>query len=311
MKKIDDDRNISNGTLKVYETNLRKTHEGIEKDKKFNPDFLDDTKSVLEFITKYAKPTQRTYLSSYIVASDVLGKKDVAKKYRDELQTLREELDRKINSGEKTEKQEKNWTGIEALKKVMRTMKKDLDEDNVFERNELSKRNMRELQDWVIAHLYLGDDANPPTRNDYAPMKIVSKSEYQKLGDEKEENNYLVVDGGRKFFSFNDYKTKDRYGTKEIKVGKKLNKILNIWLKHNKGDYLLYNEKGDPMTSQQLSNRVKQIFKRTGKNVTTNLIRSMYVSERFPRDEMEERKEVADKMGHSVKTQQNVYSKKT
>jgi len=312
LKKIDEERNVKQGTMKVYRTNLTKTHEAMtDNAKKFDKDFLDDKDKVLKFISKFSRPTQRTYVSSFVVASDTMGKDELAKEYRKELSDIRTELEKKIVNGEKSEKQEKNWTGIEPLRKVMKSMRKDLEEDNVFEKKELTRRNKKELQDWVITNLYLGDDDNPPSRNDYAPMKIISKDEYKELAEEKENHNYLVIDkNNRKFFSFNDYKTADRYGTKHIRVGRKLNKVLNIWLSHNEGDYLLYNEKGDPMTSQQLSKRISTIFKRTGKNITTNLIRSMYISERFPRNESDERKEVADKMGHSVDTQMNIYAKK-
>jgi len=40
------------------------------------------------------------------------------------------------------------------------------------------------------------------------------------------------------------------------------------------------------------------------------LIRNIYITEKFPREEKQEREEVASKMGHSVATQQNQYSKK-
>jgi len=93
-------------------------------------------------------------------------------------------------------------------------------------------------------------------------------------------------------------------------VGKHLFKVLKEWFKHNDGEYLLYNENGSPMTANQLGIRLKKIFNRTGKNITANLIRNIYISERFPREEKVEREEVASKMGHSVSTQQNQYSKK-
>ena len=312
IEKIDKSRNVKPGTLKVYTTNLRKTWEKLGDGNKFNPNFLKKKQEVIDFTKSLAKATQRTYISSYVVASDVMDDNDLAKFYRDKLAKLKEELDSVMMSGVKSEKQEKNWVGIETLKKVIKTMKRELMDDRVFEKNDLSKRNMRELQDYVIANLYLGDDENPPVRNDYGGMKIITYEDYKKLPDkEKNDSNYLTIKSNtNKFFSFNNYKTFNRYGNKEIKVGKKLNLILNQWLRVNDGDYLLYNERKRAMTAQQLSVRVKEIFKRTGKNITTNLIRSMYVSEKFPRDQQTEREEVASKMGHSVNTQQKVYSKK-
>lgn len=311
LEKIKDERNVKDNTLRMYRINLRKTFEAVDGDGKFNTKFLKEFDKVISFIEKYAVPTQRTYLSSYVVAADVLGDKELSDKYRKEMTRLRGVLEEKMKGGEKSDKQAKNWTGMEALRKVMRSMKKELDDDNVFKKEELTKRNMRELQDWVIANLFIGDDSNPPTRLDYAPMLIVTKTEYKDMTEEeKEEMNFLVKNGSQMFFSFNDYKTADKYGTKEIKVGKHLLKVLKFWLKHNNREYLLYNDKGDAMTSHQLGVKLKQIFKRTGKNVTANLIRSMYISEKFPREENDEKKEVASKMGHSIEMQQEVYSKK-
>lgn len=315
IRLIDENRNIGENTLRVYETNLRKIHEGIEKGKEFNPDFLEKKEEVLKFIrSKYSKPTQRTYLSAIVVALDAMGEETLLQLYKDELSELRKELDAKIKSGVKTEKQEKNWTSLANLKKVMKGMKQDLIDDDVYRGRKLTKKSLRDLQDYTLVSLYLADEQNPPVRNADFRMKIISEKDYKKLDSEK-EHNYLVVDDKDKtkpkFFSFNNYKTSARYGTKEIRVGQKLAKILKFWLEHNGGrEYLLYNAVDEPMTPQQISVRMKTIFKPTGKDITTNLIRSIYVTEKFPREENDDREETAHKMGHSVETQSKVYSKK-
>ena len=88
------------------------------------------------------------------------------------------------------------------------------------------------LQKWLVSNLFTSDD-NPPTRLDYAPMEIISTTEYDKLKeDEKKSGNFLVVKNrNEKFFHFNEYKTSGKYGEKVVKVGKKLNSVINIWLK--------------------------------------------------------------------------------
>jgi len=312
LKKIDDNRNIKPNSLRAYGINLRKTFEAVGGDGEFNTKFMSKTEDVMAFLEKFALPTQRSYISSYIVALDALDNKkneDLLKFYHTELNKVRKILEEKTASGERTQKQTKNWTSMETLKKIVRSLRKDLNDDNVFSKVEITPRNKRELQDWVIANLFVGDDMNPPTRLDYAPMKIVSAKEYKEI-DDKTAMNYYVSNGTKPFFSFNDYKTADKYGTKEIKVGKHLFKVLKEWFKHNDGEYLLYNENGSPMTANQLGIRLKKIFNRTGKNITANLIRNIYITEKFPREEKQEREEVASKMGHSVSTQQNQYTKK-
>tara|TARA_R110000772_G_scaffold55716_3_gene127117 strand:+ start:2542 stop:3504 length:963 start_codon:yes stop_codon:yes gene_type:complete len=315
IKDIDEARNISDGTLKVYETNLRNIHKAVEGDDNFNPDFLEKKDEVLKFIRdKYSKPTQRTYLSAVIVALDTRKQHKLLEIYKEEMAQLRKELDAKIKSGVKTDKQEKNWTTLANLKRVMKGMKQDLIDNDVYRGRKMTKKVLRDLQDYTLLSLYLGDEANPPVRNADFMMKVITNSDYKKLEGDK-EFNYLVVDDKDetkpRFFSFNNYKTSARYGTKEIKVGLKLQKILKFWLEHNEGrEWLLYNFADEPMTAQQISNRVKTLFKVTGKNITTNLIRSIYVTEKFPREASDEKADVAHKMGHSVETQSKVYSKK-
>ena len=166
------------------------------------------------------------------------------------------------------------------------------------------------MQKWVIANLFLNEE-NPPTRLDYSPMKIISKGEYDKLDEEeRKENNYLVVlSRNNKFFSFNEYKTSGKYGENQVKVGKKLNSVLNIWLKYNKTDSLLLNSQGKPMSANGLGKEIKKVFEPTGKNISVNMLRHIFISEKYPKEKLDEKSQDAKKMGHSVDMQEK-YSKK-
>ena len=165
------------------------------------------------------------------------------------------------------------------------------------------------LQKWVVSNL-LTLDENAPTRLDYAPMEIITKKDYDKMKDEdKKKSNYLVIKNRtEKHFHFNEYKTAGKYGEKVIKVGKKLNAVINIWLKYNTTDSFLLNSKGEPLTANGLGKFIKLTFNPTGKDITINMIRHIFISEKFPNVD-EERQEVADQMGHSTDTQAK-YSKK-
>mgnify|MGYP003642495996 FL=1 len=63
------------------------------------------------------------------------------------------------------------------------------------------------------------------------------------------------------------------------------------------------------MNSNQLSKYINKVFSPTGKKISANLLRHIYITEKFPVEENNDKKEVAEKMGHSVDTQ-NSYSKK-
>jgi hypothetical protein len=310
-EKIDSSRNIKENSLNAYLISIKKLNEFITKKEFKNLDFLKDEKKVLEKLKELKLTTQKNYLSAIIVSLSAYGDKyeDDLKTYRKRLEQLNEVYNSEIKKNEKTETQEKNWVSMKDLKKVMNSYKLDLKERGAFSKDELTRRELDIMQRWVVANLYLNDE-NPPIRLDYGNMRIISENDFDKLKDDELDKNFLVVKNRtNKYFHFGDYKTEKTYSKKEIKVGKKLNSVLNIWLKHNKKGGLLYDTKGDPMSSNTLGKYIKKVFEKTGKQVSVNMLRHIYISEKFPPQKEDEKEEVASKMLHSVKIQK-AYSKK-
>ena len=95
-----------------------------------------------------------------------------------------------------------------------------------------------------------------------------------------------------------EYKTSGKYGENQVKVGKKLNSVLNIWLKYNKTDSLLLNSQGKPMSANGLGKEIKKVFEPTGKNISVNMLRHIFISEKYPKEKLDEKAEDAKKMGH-------------
>jgi hypothetical protein len=297
-EKIDSSRNIKENSLNAYLISIKKLNEFITKKEFKNLDFLKDEKKVLEKLKELKLTTQKNYLSAIIVSLSAYGDKyeDDLKTYRKRLEQLNEVYNSEIKKNEKTETQEKNWVSMKDLKKVMNSYKLDLKERGAFSKDELTRRELDIMQRWVVANLYLNDE-NPPIRLDYGNMRIISENDFDKLKDDELDKNFLVVKNRtNKYFHFGDYKTEKTYSKKEIKVGKKLNSVLNIWLKHNKKGGLLYDTKGDPMSSNTLGKYIKKVFEKTGKQVSINLIRHIFISEKFPPQKEDEKEEVASKM---------------
>jgi hypothetical protein len=308
-EKIDSSRNIKENSLNAYLISIKKLNEFITKKEFKNLDFLKDEKKVLEKLKELKLTTQKNYLSAIIVSLSAYGDKyeDDLKTYRKRLEQLNEVYNSEIKKNEKTETQEKNWVSMKDLKKVMNSYKLDLKERGAFSKDELTRRELDIMQRWVVANLYLNDE-NPPIRLDYGNMRIISENDFDKLKDDELDKNFLVVKNRtNKYFHFGDYKTEKTYSKKEIKVGKKLNSVLNIWLKHNKKGGLLYDTKGDPMSSNTLGKYIKKVFEKTGKQVSINLIRHIFISEKFPPQKEDEKEEVASKMLHSVKNSKSVF----
>jgi hypothetical protein len=215
-----------------------------------------------------------------------------------------------------SEKQKDNWVSMNVLRNITKTLHRELKEDGAFDRKELTKKQRQDFQDWVIATLYtMGGDDNPTPRLDYANMKIISKEKYGDLPEmERDEHNWLVLGQRDMNFVFNDFKTESKYGTKTIKVGKALKSMLIKWLPHTEmGHYLLttnnFNDSG--MTPNALGVNITRIFRRTGKKITASLIRNIFLTERFPRQEIKDKEDIASKMMSSVAVQEKVYRKDT
>ena len=315
LEAIDKKRNIKANSLKAYGISLRKVQEAVEPKKEFtNLDFLKNEEKVQESISDLKISTQKNYLASIIVALDALNTKDKyteeLESYRGYLEVVQEEYKKNENSGEKSDSQQKNWATIKELQKILLKYKNEITERELWNKEKLTPKQFDLIQKWVVGNLYIGDPENPPTRLDFAPMDVISETDFNKLHeDDKDLNNYLVVKSrNNKFFHFGEYKTSKKYGNNKVVLGKKLNSVMNIWLRHNDSDSLLVNSKGLPQTANGLSKYLNKVFAPSGKNISVNMLRHIFISEKYPNINNEKEAD-AKKMGHSVQQQGN-YSKK-
>tara|TARA_R110002153_G_scaffold193128_2_gene346486 strand:+ start:3110 stop:4063 length:954 start_codon:yes stop_codon:yes gene_type:complete len=312
-KAINEKRNIKPNSLKAYLISIKKLNEFVTKKEFTDLDFLKTIADVDIYLRKLKLATQKNYLAAVVVSLDAMNNEgrytDLLVEYRTLLDEINGKFVEDYENGEKSKKQKENWTTIKELVKVMNAYLADIKDRELLKQETLNKKQMALMQKWVIANLFLNKE-NPPTRLDYAPMEIINKADYDKLeADEKKNNNYLVITSrNNKTFSFNEYKTSGKYGENNIKVGKKLNSVINIWLKFNKTDSLLLNTQGNPLSANGFGKEIKKTFEPTGKNISVNMLRHIYISEKYP-NQTEEKDKDAKLMGHSVSTQTQ-YSKK-
>ena len=310
-KEINEKRDLRESSLKAYASNMNKLHKLMFDKEIQNLDFLKNKKEVMKTIENKKLSTRKTYLAAIVVTLMAFDKnEDLIKYYRDEMEDLAKQFSANMEEQKKSDVQDKNWVSLAALRKVMRKYRNELNEKGIFKKNpdDLTNKEFDLLQKWIVASLYILDE-NPPLRNDYI-MTVISNKEYDKLTEKEiENNNYTVVKSrNSKMFSLGEYKTSGKYGTKIIPVGKKLNSALNIWLKFNTSGHLLLNSKKEPMTANGLTKYLQKTFSPTGKNISSSMIRHIFISDKFPA-ENKEKEEVANKMAHSV-NQQTLYSKK-
>lgn len=313
---IKQSRNLKESSVKAYVFNLQKLHDKMFNNKNIKDlDFLKDTTLVIETLNDLKLSSRKTYLAAIVVA--LATQED---KYKEPLKEYRELMMGHIQEYKviqeaqcKSDCQTENWTSMAIIKKVPRKYKKELLDRKILqkEKGTLTKKEMDLIQKWLVSSLYVLDDANPPPRNDFTPMKVITYKQFTDIPDaEKEKNNYLVIQSrNKKFFSLGEYKTEKTYGLKRIDLGSKLNSVINIYQKFNPGEYLIYNTRGGPMTPNGLTKYLNKTFEPTGKkNISSTMLRHIYITEKLGGPSLKEKKEIADKMGHSIATQE-IYKK--
>ena len=285
--------NLKENSLNSYLITLRRLNENQEV---MNLNFLKDTENIMNQINEFKLPTQRNKLTAILVVLSAFNKKefdDVELYYRKQLEDRNQQYTEYINSHEKSEKQEKNWVSLDVLKKIMRKYKKEA----------MENPNIKTVQKYLVSALYL---LQPPKRLDFSNMKIIETRK-----EDNGKNNFMLNLGrNKKYFIFNEFKTDKSQGSKEVLINKELNSIINMWLKVNKSDDFLLNNRGQPMSSNSLGKYITKIFEPSGKSITLNLLRNIFVSENIDLEAVQKAKNMADMMDHSESTQKTVYLKK-
>ena len=270
-------------STKTYVSNIRKIAGTKEID---NLKFLDDPNAVFSLMSTYKLSMKRNILSSILVllssvATETDTKEALRKTYADKLLELTDEMKVELAKNNKTETQEKNWVSLAELRKITKAL----------------IRNSPDSQNTMIAALY---SLQEPKRLDFYDMEIVTPK--QERSDNK---NYLIITNrSKKTFIFNDYKTSRKYGTVAMPVNKELNTVINKFLKYNPDrKYLLQGKDGRPVSRNNLGKMITKIFASTGKQVSLNIIRHVYVSENVDIEKIKAQKELAASMMHGGATQ--------
>ena len=143
-------------------------------------------------------------------------------------------------------------------------------------------------------------------------MEVILLKDFK---DAPKDKNYLVWRGTNspKFFSFGDYKTVKKFGVQQIPVPSKLNSVINTWLKFrsaSSGKYLLTTHDGKKMSKNYLTQFLKKTFSDTGKKISVNMIRHIYLSKHYEGEtSWDSKKKLATQMAHSVPVALGTYVK--
>ena len=305
LKKFKPD--LSDKSLKVYTNTINKILKDI--DGCDDLECLKDTKKVIKYLDskEVSFLTKRNYYNTIIVFMQAKEKpENIIKIYQDKRDILNDEYLNFQKTGEKTEKQKQSWATLDELNDVNHKLLIEVDKIN--KKDTYTKKDLQLVQNYFILSFYL----DTPLRNDLNNTKVIKLNEYNKLSDEDINNSNYLVYGSKNFLSLSQYKTFKKFGLKKIELNKNIVKVFRLWqdkFNPNK-EYLLINiNTNEPMSSHQLTLTLTKLFQKyLNKNISTTMLRHIVLSEKFG-DIKNEMEEMAEKMGHSVSTQQTIYVK--
>jgi len=190
---------------------------------------------------------------------------------------------------EKTETQQKNWLSWDEVMKAYNTIKTRIDDIKDFKQPNENERDLMER--YIILSLYV---LQPPRRNaDYYLMKLGT-------GD---NNDFNYVDLPSKKYYFNNFKT-SKYGKEVLDVPPKMLEVLHWYKEHmglKDGDFLLFPDDTKRTSSNKITKILNKIFM---KNISSSMLRHIYLSSKYGAVEKEQEKDSAF-MAHSQQTQQS------
>ena len=196
------------------------------------------------------------------------------------------------------------------LKDIDKLLKKlKLDFDSVYDKYrddiKITKRDILRAQDYIVLLIHRGI----PLRNNLANLKIVQKTNIP--SDSKE--NYIVRENKKFYFLFQNYKTDKTFGKKKIVLDSKIAKYIKDFIRiknsidynESSKQYLIVNSKLEPISPNGISKLLLRIFKKEfDKNVSTSMIRHIYLSDKYS-TELKERVNDSDNMMHSLNQQKD------
>jgi len=160
------------------------------------------------------------------------------------------------------------------------------------------EKTEKQWVDYVVSSLYT---LNPPIRNDFGDMKVFKRRDTRRKGNELIWNKNPVI-------IMREYKTNGTHGAVELPISKPLQKVIAEWFSHLGvlPSYVLGTKYNDTASLKLIASA----FGTTRKFVGIDNLRHAYIQHHLPEiaTNTEKRRNLADRMLHSVATQQNYFS---
>lgn len=267
--------NLNEKSIKTYTSILNSISKQLKlKDVK---DF-NKTKEILEHLKDMPGSIRKTRLSALLV---ITGNDDYKKQMLEDINNYNKDK----KNGNKNEKETNAWMTKEEIQKIFNSLKKRASVN--YKKGDLKMKELQEIQDFVILSLFI---LIPPRRAlDFTELKIKNV--------DTEKDNFIK----NKTMVFNIYKTSKQKGQDKIEIPKDLKLILNKWLRVNPTDYLLFDSKGNKLTSVKVNQRFNKIMNKP--NFSVNMFRKVFLTSKYKDTvkKMKKLEEDMEDMGSSTK----------
>jgi hypothetical protein len=244
--------------------------------------------AIVKFIERpdgYTDGTRKQHYLSLANSMKLLNKMKVADVYVEKATALNNKQEEKYKTNQRTDKQHlaSNWE--EMLAKYNQLSAVDNPDRMTTQQKLLTGLNVYQ----------------PPLRSEPSNMKIEADKE-------KSDGNAVVKRNGQWYYYLTNYKTKNTYGDKYIKLSKKASSILDESLKELPREWLYVNARGKPIGKQGYAALIKKTL---GQADSVNTLRSAYASHALSEGDMTEAQKevVASSMATSVDRLDTVYRK--
>lgn len=286
---------LSLGSYNTYMSSYRNMKKNSKIPMNTPEEIIENHKEIIEFLMETTPMIRKSKLSCFIVIID--DKKSDDKDLATALEAFRKQMyldadtvkDKELEQ-DLTDKQKENLIPQEDVMKIYNQLKDEA--SPLLKLQKLNKRQFMLLQQYILLSLYV---LIPPRRSlDYTYFKIRNFDT-----SEKSTDNYMMKGKNKKdpsYFIFNTYKTARRLGRQAIEIPKTLEKLIDSWTDFNQTDFLLINSVNKSVAGSKIALWLNEIF---GKNISTNMLRHIYLTDKYSGINLKEITDTANAMGQS------------
>lgn len=290
---------LAKNTINTYMASIRKIQQICDCDAESIEGLIKNRKKIIDSLGEVQTPMVRKSKISVIIAilddkhnehSEELA--EALKEYRKVMTEDANKVNKREISQELSEKQKDSLISQEEVTKVYNDLKAEA--TPLLKKQVLNRSQFETLQKYVLLSMYV---LIAPRRSmDYASFKIRNFDETADSSDNYMANYSKNKKKGTASFIFNTYKNSKRLGRQTVNdIPKPLEKLIDTWKLFNKSDYLLVNNQGNPVTQSRIAVILNDIF--GGKNISTSMLRHIYLSDKFKGVNLQELEETAHDMG--------------